>query len=386
MNYFPCPIHNGHVLSIICTDKSCNETLLICPLCEHADHQNHQTLPIKIMLQLVETAHNNAGEQNYNSIFDVSIFLDQQHCECLRTVHNFIEALKNTSKQLIKKVDTYYLDLKNQLKAFASSKIPIHYLLDSVSSYTGFQQYKKNIQQILEQFVFGNGVASRQSIDSAIMNACKIQIGQLNDQLIDLQNELDAKIENLGNLFRAQPITAVDLVQSISFQFSAQFKGANITISGQNLIAEQKTSESNGQRFTICEPCIPKNGIYKFGFKVIKYAGWIGVGVCHREVIVSANYKFNYTNIGHGSYLISNNAYSWSHLQKDLNSAHKSFDFGVGDIIVIEVDIPKKKITWQKKKTQIKFTMNLDTSQDLYPCANLCSPGDTVEIINKVEA
>lgn len=29
--------------------------------------------------------------------------------------------------------------------------------------------------------------------------------------------------------------------------------------------------------------------------------------------------------------------------------------------------------------------MNLDVSLDLYPCANLCSPGDTVEIINKVD-
>lgn len=29
--------------------------------------------------------------------------------------------------------------------------------------------------------------------------------------------------------------------------------------------------------------------------------------------------------------------------------------------------------------------MNLDTNLDIYPCANLCSPGDTVEIINKIE-
>lgn len=29
--------------------------------------------------------------------------------------------------------------------------------------------------------------------------------------------------------------------------------------------------------------------------------------------------------------------------------------------------------------------MNIDTNLDLYPCANLCSPGDTVEMINKIE-
>lgn len=29
--------------------------------------------------------------------------------------------------------------------------------------------------------------------------------------------------------------------------------------------------------------------------------------------------------------------------------------------------------------------MDIDTNLDLYPCANLCSPGDTVEILNKFD-
>lgn len=59
-----------------------------------------------------------------------------------------------------------------------------------------------------------------------------------------------------------------------------------------------------------------------------------------------------YNNLIIRSYLISNNAYSWSHLQKELNSAHKSFDFANNDIIIVEVDMGKKKVTWHKKKTQ----------------------------------
>lgn len=60
MNYFACPLHNGHYLSLVCTEKSCNVNSLICrinylllfiiALCEHADHQSHNTLPIKLML------------------------------------------------------------------------------------------------------------------------------------------------------------------------------------------------------------------------------------------------------------------------------------------------------------------------------------------------
>lgn len=29
--------------------------------------------------------------------------------------------------------------------------------------------------------------------------------------------------------------------------------------------------------------------------------------------------------------------------------------------------------------------MDIDTNLELYPCANLCSPGDTVEILNKID-
>lgn len=91
--------------------------------------------------------------------------------------------------------------------------------------------------------------------------------------------------------------------------------------------------------------------------------------------------------------MISNNAYSWSHLQKDLNSAHKSFDFAANDVIIVEVDIAKKKVTWSKKKATNKFvliglygqSMDIDVTQELYPCANLCSPGDTVEVLNKID-
>jgi len=63
----------------------------------------------------------------------------------------------------------------------------------------------------------------------------------------------------------------------------------------------------------------------KWGIKVKKFGGWVGVGIALKKVIMNASYKFNYTNTGHGSYLISSNGYCWSHLQKDFNSQFKSF-------------------------------------------------------------
>lgn len=79
-----------------------------------------------------------------------------------------------------------------------------------------------------------------------------------------------------------------------------------------------------------------------------KFVGWAGVGICLKNSIKTANYHFNYTNIGHGSYLISTNGYSWSHSVKDFNSAFKTFQFTVNDTVFIEYDPKEGKLRFRK--------------------------------------
>ena len=68
---------------------------------------------------------------------------------------------------------------------------------------------------------------------------------------------------------------------------------------------------------------------------MIKLAGWIAIGISLKNSIINSKYTFNYNNIGHGSYLISANGYSWSHSLKDFNSTNKSFTFATGDTIYL---------------------------------------------------
>jgi len=86
----------------------------------------------------------------------------------------------------------------------------------------------------------------------------------------------------------------------------------------------------------------------RWGIKVLKFVGWIGVGMCLKNVISKANFFFNYTTIGHGSYMISNNGYSWSHSATEFNSAHKTFHYGPNDIIYLEYDRIAKKLRFRK--------------------------------------
>jgi hypothetical protein len=100
-------------------------------------------------------------------------------------------------------------------------------------------------------------------------------------------------------------------------------------------VASQTASSSNGERFALMSSHKNVNDDIVVGIKVRKLKGWIGVGICLHDVIVSGNYKFNYTQNYHGSYLISTNGYSWSHSQTAFNSAQKSFSYAEGDTIKI---------------------------------------------------
>jgi len=59
----------------------------------------------------------------------------------------------------------------------------------------------------------------------------------------------------------------------------------------------------------------PNNSKYKctWAIKINKLVGWIGLGLALKNVVLKIQYKFNYTNLGHGSYLLSGNGYTWSH-------------------------------------------------------------------------
>jgi hypothetical protein len=123
-----------------------------------------------------------------------------------------------------------------------------------------------------------------------------------------------------------------------------------------------------------------------WGIKVIKFVGWIGVGICLRNVITKANYFFNYNNTGHGSYMISNNGYCWSTSAVDFNSISKSFSFQLGDTIFLEYDGPGRKLKFRKNANGEKFELDVaepPPGDNYYPCANICVAGDSIEVVNK---
>lgn len=102
----------------------------------------------------------------------------------------------------------------------------------------------------------------------------------------------------------------------------------------------------------------------KIFFKIKQLKNWIGLGVGIREKLKFLNFRFECkidlildNNLGHGSYLISSNGYSWSHTEQANNIAVVAFKFKEGDIVQIEYE--KVKLIFLNKITNEKYELKL---------------------------
>jgi hypothetical protein len=66
--------------------------------------------------------------------------------------------------------------------------------------------------------------------------------------------------------------------------------------------------------------------------------------------------------MGHGSYLLSNNGYTWSHSRPEDNIHACSFTFKQGNII--EVKVTATDLTFKVRETDTSFSMKIDYKEE----------------------
>ena len=95
-----------------------------------------------------------------------------------------------------------------------------------------------------------------------------------------------------------------------SYEFSEKFKQKDIVLLSKTLA---KSTSSDSYKFAILEPNLETNSMKKFSFKMSKIVStWVAVGICHRDIVVSNDYRFKFGSTGHGAYMISSNGGVWS--------------------------------------------------------------------------
>ena len=93
----------------------------------------------------------------------------------------------------------------------------------------------------------------------------------------------------------------------VDFKFSSELKHAGISLISENII---KSTEGYNYHFGLLEPSHQSKGNRpcRVAFRIKENSSnWLAVGACYKNSIAASNYTFNYSNLGHGAYLVSSN-------------------------------------------------------------------------------
>ena len=110
---------------------------------------------------------------------------------------------------------------------------------------------------------------------------------------------------------------------------------------------------------------------------------WVAVGMCHRDIVVSKDYRFNFSNTGHGAYMVSSNGGVWSNTRSEHNNKVSTYHFQTGDTIHVKVDLSLKKVKFIKNNNSGSWetTFTLIAGDKLYPCVLFYFKDDEVEYL-----
>jgi hypothetical protein len=115
---------------------------------------------------------------------------------------------------------------------------------------------------------------------------------------------------------------------------------------------------------------------------VVKVVGWVGLGICIKNLIQKNKFDFiNYTQADNGSYIISSDGYTWTHQNTAQNSKTTyGFNIETGNEILFDLDLEKQILSYTNKSSKLKGSVNLlnkpKESDDLCICSCLGSGGD----------
>jgi hypothetical protein len=116
--------------------------------------------------------------------------------------------------------------------------------------------------------------------------------------------------------------------------------------------------------------------------KIVKASGWMGVGVCLKELVVSNKLKFigSKSNFAHGTFMVSLNGYRWNFNDAcEDNTQIENFQkIKSGDEVECEFNDLKEQL---KISVNGKFSVTINNvdyprGNCLVPCVIFLSPGD----------
>jgi hypothetical protein len=130
--------------------------------------------------------------------------------------------------------------------------------------------------------------------------------------------------------------------------------------------------------------------------KINSISGWIGIGVCLKELVISNKLKFvvNKMNFIHGTFMISTNGYSWNSNNEDENNCQlgKSFPkIKPGCEFTMRFEAEEETLHFKISQPEcpvFEYTLTdvaYPRGNFLVPCVLFLNPGDEVVFKNLIK-
>ncbi|CAD8203313.1 unnamed protein product [Paramecium pentaurelia] len=310
----------------VCLNNVCSKQGLCCFYCFKMFHLNHihDIMNFKDFINWKKRK-----EQTFN-IFKENINQLQQ---CTKLLSDFIseiviidEQVENQSYQNLTKeikhliiIDQLEKSIMNKLSELASLIPPLKLEIQQLKSSRGIYIFQKGQYQIKNESFSG-------SID------CISQQGYSEERIIQIDS-----------------IVIPIQKQQLNFTFSNKNKHEDILISYQG--KEAKSSSIFIQtRYVICNELITENSFARIK---VQCGESVSIGVCLQNITFQQMKP--YEAILDGAYILNNEGVITTY-PKDLKYSEQKFcGIGFGDIIIVEVNMRDKKITWINKTAKNKI-------------------------------
>ncbi|CAM6006381.1 unnamed protein product [Sphagnum balticum] len=117
-------------------------------------------------------------------------------------------------------------------------------------------------------------------------------------------------------------IKGSNIWKQVLFKFSPTWKHNDVKVVKETVV---KSVNNSGYKFAIMEPKLEGIGsVINYWFRINESSSnWVAVGMCHKNIVVSKSYGFNFSSVGHGAYMVSANGGCWNNTRAEQNNTVK---------------------------------------------------------------
>lgn len=311
---------------------------------------------------------------------------------CLAKVQGLRTSLSDNLNEVEAKITKYFDEAEQSIATVVkeySQSVPTALEDDAESDQPKVQ---KKISNKVKEYIANREVKAmlsnrlQQSISRAEVE--EKMIGDLIENPFSMMREFIAKIEKtLGSLSgdAADPQHTEAVCLPLT-RWTASLKHPTIDVNGGVVT---KTSSCRALEESVCAMSmrtlnpLPAT-TYRWSFRILKLADRINLGLAlETHVKLHGFVHWNWSNIGHGHYLVSSYGRTTSHSNVKVNGKFKAFEYGQGDVLSFAYREGVLTVTKNHDK-EFKFEVVAPPEGDPYRAVvYLENAGDSVELLDE---